>query len=71
VLGAVAPVGALLVRLLLDRRRLWRLLRLRRGVIAACGERDGGNGEGTGGKYYGESCASHAGQPARGGVSSR
>ena len=69
-LGAVAPVGALLIRLLgllllLRRRRLWCL------IISARGKGDGGNGEGAGGEYYGESCASHARQAAVGGVSSR
>jgi hypothetical protein len=61
VLGAVAAVRALLVGLLrllllLRGRSLWRL------IISTGGEGDGGDGEGAGGKYYGESCTSHARQ---------
>jgi (E)-4-hydroxy-3-methylbut-2-enyl-diphosphate synthase len=66
VLGAVPAVRALLVRLLrlllllLDRRRLWRLLlRSRCGVIAARGERHGRNRQGSRGERDGERRSLH------------
>ena len=67
-LGAITPVRALLLGLLL----LGLLSRrgLRRGIVSARGERDGRHGEGAGGENYGESCTSHEGQPGRAPVSS-